>query len=271
MKKFFIILCILLLFAGVAFFAGWAQFGVPSGSVGVMRSKTHGLYPDLVREGEFRWIWYKLIPTNVTISAFRLDEQRGSVSIRGVLPSSQAYAAFAGADADFSYEFSASLSYFLDESSLVSLVEKHAIGGQDDLRVFEGNLSKDIGAFIQGRASDPSYFGDLEAVLEGGRSSALENDVRKEFPYVTDVSCLIQSVKFPDFALYRQLRGLYEEYLLQQREYLSAGIRQNAENRIESRLRFDELEKYGELLTRFPILIQYLSIERGLSAGNAGE
>jgi hypothetical protein len=42
--------------------------------------------------------------------------------------------------------------------------------------------------------------------------------------------------------------------------------------RLSSQLRFDELAKYGELLTKYPILLQYLSIENNqpgiTAAGN---
>jgi hypothetical protein len=35
-----------------------------------------------------------------------------------------------------------------------------------------------------------------------------------------------------------------------------------AESRIETQLRFDELERYGELFTKFPALLQYLELEK---------
>ena len=70
MKKFLITFFILLILAGVFFFLVWVQFSVPVGSYGVIASKTHGVDPQLVKSGEFRWVWYKLIPTNVKIAVF---------------------------------------------------------------------------------------------------------------------------------------------------------------------------------------------------------
>ncbi|MDR1419797.1 MAG: hypothetical protein LBI86_05445 [Treponema sp.] len=266
MKKFFFSFIIILILAGLAFFAGWAQLAVPPGSIGVMRSKTHGLDPSPVREGEFRWVWYRLIPTNVTITAFRLAGQRHSVSIKSTLPSAETYNNFTGAGTDFSCEFSASLSYILDGDSLIPLIEKHSINGQDELEAFEDRLSEEIGSFMETRlVSDPLYGENLEKILEDGKSADLEADIQKAFPYIKNVSCLIHTAVFPDFALYRQVRGLYEEYLVKQGEYLSSVLNRNAENRIDSRFRFDELEKYGELLSKYPILIQFLSIEKGIA------
>ncbi|MDR0600792.1 MAG: hypothetical protein LBG42_00275 [Treponema sp.] len=266
MKKFFFGFIIMLILGGLAFFSGWAQFAVSPGAVGVMRSRTHGLDPLPVREGEFRWVWYKLIPTNVTITVFRLNERRHSVSIKNTLPSAEVYKGFTASGADFSYEFSASLSYTIDEASLVSLVEKHSINSQDELEAFEERLSGEIGIFIQGLLeSDSGYADDVEKILGSGKNERLERDIRKAFPYIKNVSCPIHTAVFPDFALYRQARGLYEEYLAKQREYLSSILNQDAENRIDTRFRFDELEKYGELLTKYPVLIQFLSIEKGIA------
>ncbi|MDR1105183.1 MAG: hypothetical protein LBL44_02400 [Treponema sp.] len=265
MKKFLFSLVIIVILGAAAFFAGWAQLAVPPGSVGVMRSKTHGLDPSPVKEGEFRWVWYRLIPANTVITAFRLAERRHSVSIKNTLPSAETYGSFTGTGADFSYEFSASLSYMLDGDSLISLIEKHSISGQDELEAFEDRLSGEIGAFMEASlVSDPLYSGNLEKILEDGKSAGLEEDIRKAFPYIKNVSCLIHTAVFPDFALYRQIRGLYEEYLGKQREYLSSVLNQDAGNRVDARFRFDELEKYGELLTKYPILIQFLSIEKGV-------
>jgi hypothetical protein len=263
MKKFFLSFVIILILAGLAFFAGWAQLAVPPGSVGVMRSKTHGLDAELIQEGEFRWVWFKLIPTNVTISVFRLDERRYSLSIKNTLPSAGVYSVFTGISNDFSYELSASLSYSLDEKFLISLINEHSIDGQDKLEAFEEELSGKIRTFVQSRlSSEPDYTDNLEEILASGRNPALEKDIQKAFPYIKNVSCLINAAVFPDFALYRHIRGLYEDYLEKQREYLSSGMNLNAENRINARLRFDELEKYGELLTKYPILIEYLSLEK---------
>jgi len=34
---------------------------------------------------------------------------------------------------------------------------------------------------------------------------------------------------------------------------------------MESQLRFEELGKYGELLTKYPILLDYMALEKGES------
>jgi hypothetical protein len=42
---------------------------------------------------------------------------------------------------------------------------------------------------------------------------------------------------------------------------LSGNILERVKNRIDFRIRFDELELYAELLTKYPILLEYLALE----------
>jgi hypothetical protein len=265
MKKFIAALIFLIILGGAAFFFGWAQLTVPPGTYGVMRSKTHGVDPGLIREGEFRWVWYKLIPTNVDITVYRLDRVEHPFSVKNTLPSGGTYAAFAGITADFSYEVSAVLSFSINPELLISLISHHNIGSQADLDAFETTVAGNIESFILRRTGlSEEAAGDFEDMLRTGSSPELENAVRASFPYIENINCLFRTAQFPDFALYRQVRGVYEDFLSRQQEYLSGGLMEKAEARIDSQLRFDELARYGELLTKYPVLIQYLAIENGI-------
>jgi len=46
-----------------------------------------------------------------------------------------------------------------------------------------------------------------------------------------------------------------------QKEYASGNIREMVKTRIDSKLHFDELELYGALLTKYPILLEYMALE----------
>ncbi|GHV61166.1 hypothetical protein AGMMS49587_04590 [Spirochaetia bacterium] len=270
MKKFFAGLIILLILGGAGFFLGWAQLTVPSGSYGVLRSKTHGLDERLIREGEFRWVWYKLIPTNVTIQVFTPDRIEKTLTFRGSLPSGDVYAAFSSLNADFSYEVSANVSFNIRADALISLVSEKNLAGQDDLAAFEEGLAADVEAFIRSQLEIlGENEGEIQSILGSGRSPALEDAIKRAFPQIENLSCRIPAAIFPDFALYRQSRSIYEDFLAKQREYLSAGIGAEAGKQFDSRFRFDELARYGELLTKYPILLQYLALEDG-AAGRTG-
>jgi hypothetical protein len=271
MKKFFVLVFLVVL-AGGAFFLGWAQLTVPPGSYGVMRSKTHGIDPRLIREGEFRWVWYKLLPTNAVITVFSLSPVDCPVEIHGTLPLADSYMSLAGIKADFSYEINGSISFTLKPDSLPSLVAGEALEDQNALDNFEERLAGKIKTFaverLRAYAEDAEEIGD---VLGFSSAPQLEEEILQEFPDIENLSCGFYGVRFPDFDLYRLLKTIYEDYLEQQRAILREDIAVSAGRHMASRLRFDELEKYGELLTRYPALLQYLALENGISQDPGAE
>jgi len=264
MKKFFITILILIVLGGVGFFFGWVQFQVPTGLYGVINSKTHGVDPVPVHSGEFRWIWYKLIPTNVEISLFNLEYMQFPINFNSKLPSGDTYAAFLGlTNADFRWELKGELAFNIKPEYLVRLTVLHHLSSQDDLNAFMQKTAKDIEHIILQNLNSISSADDsarVEKILSGNTDAQMELEIRTEYPEIDKFNFTIQSVKIPDFILYRQLRLMYDEYLAKQREYVTAEFGRRAENHIESQLRINELERYGELLSKYPILLDYLQL-----------
>jgi hypothetical protein len=262
MKKFFIVFFILVLIAGAGLFFGWAQLGVPPDSFGVIMSKTHGTHPRLVQAGEFQWVWYKLIPTNTKTAVFRLSPVNFSFSARSSLPSGRVYASFAGIDDDFSWEIDAAITFSLRPEAIVRLVSDNNIGAQEDLANFERETAKQIeAAILRYFDLEEEFSGQIEDLLKSGESPWIEQEIQKQFSAIGGLSVKVRSVKFPDFTLYARAKELYETYIALQKEYIFEDLREIAKNRVDSQFRFDELEQYGELLTKYPILIEYLALE----------
>ena len=262
MKKFFITLLILVALAGTAFFFGWVTFAVPPGSYGVINSKTHGTEPQIVESGQFRWIWYRLIPTNVKISIFRLEQQQFPIDFNSTLPSGDIYAQFVGlGNTDFSYELKGDISFVINPDYLVSLVTINNLENQQDLNNYMQDTANSIKLIILNTLSSGEMDSDrLENILSGKQDAGLEQAIKGRFPEIKDFSFVITTAKYPDFLLYREIRNIYEEFLTKQREVITNSFGQMAENHIESQLLFTELEKYGELLTKYPILLEYLAL-----------
>ena len=256
MKKFIITLFVLLILGGLGLFFGWASSGVPPDAYGLIYSKTHGLDTRLVKPGEFRWVWYKLIPTNTTTAVFRLNPVTHEFSTRDTLPSGRVYAAFAGLEEDFSWELRATFSFNLKPEALIPLVTSFNIVSQEELTLHENDIAEQIEAFIL------RHMDAIEELLKDGESPQLEREIQGQFPLVTNISIRVKSARFPDFELYRQTQGLYEDYIALQRDIISGELREKARGRIESYHRFDELERYGALLTKYPLLLDYLTLER---------
>ena len=262
MRKFLVCFFIFIILGGTGFYFGWAQMRVPPDSFGVIRSKTHGIDENLIRPGEFRWIWYKLIPTNTKTVVFRLDMVSHDFLARNNLPSGSMYSAFAGIGEDFSWEISASFSFNLKPEAIIPLVSTHNIGTQEDLAQFEQELAGQIESFILRRMDFTEEFeSQLEPLFRQGESPALERDILVQFPFIQNFSLHIKSAQIPDFSLYRQMRDLYNEYIALQKEHFYIVLSDNARNRAETRARIDELELYGDLITRFPLLLDYMVME----------
>jgi hypothetical protein len=264
MKRFFSTLFFILLVAGLGFFFGWAQMGVPPDSVGVIRSKTHGVDPRPVRAGEFRWVWYKLIPANARTDVFRLNTVNREFSAKNNLPSGPVYSAFYGVEGGFSWQMNAAFSFNLRSESLIPLVTAYNISTQDELEALERDIADQIEAFILRRSNSGGDFtGQIEDLLKNGGSSGLTAEIGKAFPPVTGFSLRVKSADIPDFNLYLQIKSLYDEYIAGQKQYISESLKEKSMERVGTFLRFGELEQYGALLTKYPILLEYLELEGG--------
>jgi hypothetical protein len=261
MKNFFITFLFLVLIAAAGLFFGWAQLGIPPDGYGVIRSKTHGLYPRLIQPGEFKWIWYKLIPTNTTTTVLRLNHVTREFNAKRELPSGRIYSAFAGIDDDFSWEINAFFSFSLSPYVIIPLFSDNHINSQEDLASYEESIARDVENFILRRIDQEDASGQVETLLTNGENPEFDKEILERFPVMYNFSLRVRSAKLPDFALYRQARGLFEDYITLQREYIADHIENKAKNRIDSIIRFNELELYGELLTRYPILLDYMSLE----------
>jgi hypothetical protein len=265
MKKAFGLFIVLIILAGAAFFFGWAQLPVPPGSYGALRSKTHGMDPAVIREGEFRWVWYKLIPANATTLIFTPNRVSVPVSAGGTLPLAATYAEKTEIAADFSYSIEADLSFSIKPDSLPSLALTRGVADQAALEEYEKGLAREIDFFARERLASYAAQDQLSDGTEpyGGlraASARLEGEIGSAFPDVENLSYVIRSARMPDFALYATARSLYAGYLKRQRELLGEEIAGRAERSVNDRFRFVELEKYGELLTKYPVLLQYLEL-----------
>ena len=267
MKKFLLFLVILIALAGTVFFLGWAQLTVPNGSYGVMRSKTHGLDSEIIRDGEFRWIWYKLIPTNVKISVYTLGPVKRTIRSSGNLSSGQVYTALAGLEADFSWEIAGELSFSLRPEALPEFTARANVIDDEGLQKAEEELALRIENVVMDRLrilADSEDELKIESLLISGSIPELNSEIERIFPEIENLICTIRTVRYPDFALYQSVKSLYRDYLERQNAVLNLDITREAGKRIDTRLRLDELAKYGELLTKYPILLEYLALEKSI-------
>jgi hypothetical protein len=269
MKKFFTVLIILIALGAVCFFIGWAQIAVPHNAYGILRSKTHGIYRQTIADGKFTWLWYRLIPANTNIAVFNIKNQTVPVEAAGTLPQAEVYTSFVGLKTSFSWQVSGSASFTINPEMLPLLAEHFHISNQTELDAYTAELCSQIEPFIEQRLAYYCEQPDaLEQINSDGGYEQLNNDIRTAFPYISALSCSLNVKQFPDYSLYNSAKSLYDEYISHQRDILNAQVSANAAERINAQFRLDELARYGELLTKYPILLDYLKLSNG-GAGNA--
>jgi len=261
MKKFITTLLFLVIIAGAVLFFGWAQLGIPPDGYGVIRSKTHGLYPHLIQPGEFRWLWYKLIPTNTETAVFRLNPINHEFTTENTLPSGKVYSTFAGIEDDFTWSINAAISFSISPDAIIPLFSANTVNSQEDLTRYEKDIAGQIEGFILRRIEQEDNSAQVETLLKNGENPWFETEILHEFPFLQNFSLKVKSAKYPDFTLYRQAKSLFNDYMAVQKEYASGNIREMVKTRIDSKLHFDELELYGALLTKYPILLEYMALE----------
>jgi hypothetical protein len=265
-KKFFLTFVILVIIAGALFFAGWAQLSVPVGSVAVIRSKTHGDSEKLIRAGEFQWLWYKLIPGNVSMAVFTIKPDSISIENHGSLPHAESYSELSGLQSDFSWEVGGTVSYSINEEKLPELIRQNSIEDQNSLLEYQQNISGDIKDYVLQCIN--VFFEQSAELVDDSRQTTgnsvipdIANKIQAQFPLLGNISCYITIKKYPDFARYALSKELYQEYINRQKRILQGEVISRSDKHISSELRFRELAQYGELLTKYPILLEYLSIE----------
>lgn len=254
----------ILILGGVVFFIGWVQFAVPPGAYGVMRSKTGGVDAVTLRNGEFRWAWERLLPTNAVVITFVPKTVEKNLEVSGTLPSADLYAELIGAAGDFSYEIQGTFSFSVKGDALPRMAANMNILDQDALDAWQRVAAEDMAAFavrrLRAYAEDSA---DAELLLGPSVHPRLLADMERAFPEVTLHSFSLRRIRFPDLALYGAAKALYQEYLAGQRVLWTTEAAEAGEKNVALRKRLDELSRYGELLTKYPALLDYLAIEAG--------
>lgn len=255
MKKFSVFLIILVLLGGAGFFAGWVELALPLGSVGVLRSKSHGVAPAVVKPGGVHWVWYRLIPTNTELLSFKPEPVSGSLQLSGVLPQADAYKRFAGNGANFAWQVTLDYSFTIDEAALPALVSEKGVEDDEGLARYAADIASHIERAARRVPVTEEFFANpsLPEFLD---------EVREAFPQIAALDVSWTAVSAPDFALYRTGEALYNVFIDRQRALLEPEAGAEAARNIANQFRFDELERYGELFSKYPSLLEYIQLEK---------
>jgi hypothetical protein len=269
----------LLAFAIAMFCAGWVQFSVPAGKYGVLVSKTGGIDPDPIIPGKFRWQWERLLPTNARVVPFDLSPVTVTVSATGTLPSGELYSKMLEGDPDFSWSVTVVLSGRVEAGKLPALVRDMTItaqGGLDDwTKARLNSLGTDaINRVIADLASESAATGaPVNPVVPVGNPAAFADALRASLSIASAgqieiLECAPTVRKIPDMSLYSLAGSTYADYQSARRDLFAKTAAKEADSAVSEYLQIERFGRWGELLTKYPILIDFLAVAKD-DAGQA--
>jgi hypothetical protein len=258
---------ILLVCAIAVFFIGWVQFSVPVGKYGILISKTGGVNSKTIIPGAFRWQWEKLIPTNTTIITYDLTPKTYSISAEGILPSGDLYQRMLEGNPDFSWKIGISISGRVAPRYLPYLVRLFDIKDQTSLdnwvkqRVasITENAGRSIIADVMKNSSQyPDLSSNPERIAEllKTKIAGLSNNEIE----ILDITP--QNIRIPDFNLYALAAQTYTDYQTQRQALFNKTAASEADTAVAEYLQIERFARWGELLTKYPILIDFLALPK---------
>ncbi|MQY76082.1 MAG: hypothetical protein GH155_00435 [Spirochaeta sp.] len=266
MKALIIILVILFLLAGAAFFAGWIQMLLPAETYGVIFTKTGGLDKKVVYPGEFSWRWERLIPTNLTLYKYKLTAYKLESTLKGTLPSAETYSSVLQEKPDFSYEIKLTAALRIRPEKLVDLTAEEKITPdnlEDFLKSRADTLAQKFSKTILKSPEVPA-----ETITTSALTQKFKQSIPNFFPELEITDLAVLNVKLPDMELYSRARESYFNIMAvreaSQVEIAAQVIAEQEEhylNQQRERENLELLRQYGELLSKHPILIKFLYLK----------
>ena len=267
MKKFVFFLIFIILLAGTVLYFGWVK--VPENSYGVFFSTITGYDKNILETGNFYFRWQKLIPKNSNTYIINNSFRKRDITIKGLLPSGDVYSQVLQGNPNFSYSVSIAVTYSINKDFVKEYVkgkEANALSDQTGIDNFFNQTDKSIQSLIKNYIE----IGFLTN-LQGTQSNAnielntFSSEMLKEKILANISGIIISELSvidryFPDINLYRVAAKQYTEISNDRKRILLEAELKTASKDAELARRFETLQKYGELLDKYPILIEYFKI-----------
>ena len=263
MKKVIVFVIILILLGSAVFFFGWIQIHLAGDQYAVIFTKTRGWEPEVIVPGTFSWRWERLIPTNTEIHIFTVSPRSSRISTSGSLPGAVTYAEIFDIQPDFSYELNFSVTYRLFPASLPGLAADKGLR-PENMEAWYADLDGfvlDEAVSILRVSIDALKDEDSILSIVSSFTSTLESALVKELPYIEVLTVSPHVIELPDIDLYMEAKERYFQLLSVKSDTAAQSLARASERKIEQDMKLDLLERYGELLTKYPILLDYFSLD----------
>jgi hypothetical protein len=261
MKKLVFLFILLLIAGGCVFFFGWIQILIPAETYAVVFTKTGGFDSRVVEPGKFVWRWERLIPTNMTLYKFELAPYATRASFRSGLPSAELYSSVLPERPGFNFEADIELEIRVRPESLPVLVSEAELRPEGLAQYYEG-----IAADYAQAVAESAYRDATLSVFELQKSIAA--DFASRYPDLEVISVRLRRLERPDTKLYALAQSTYQELVETQQEARKSAAGQLALEQARAsagiekeRASLELLSEYGELLTKYPVLLQAIYVQ----------
>lgn len=261
MKKVIISFILLLICGGVAFFFGYIL--IPQDQYAIINTTLFGFDEKVYPPQTFMWRWEKLLPTVFNLYTFHLAPYTAEIEspMKGSLyPSGNDYAKGLGENFDFSFEISLSLKFGIIPDKLLDLVKNGL--RPENLESWYKDMTMTISESLFRIITDnPEIFVKLTRKEYITRIQDILGD-NKEFDGITILDINPKKINIPDYDAYRAIKAAYLKHLEFQTTLNNEKIM--AENKLYLEAIQKEIEiirnieKYGEILTKYPAILDYL-------------
>lgn len=259
MKRFLVLLLLLAVIGGTVFFFGWVQLQIPAGANGVIFTKTNGWEETVAQPGTFIWRWQRLIPTNLTLYIFPATDRTFTVRSSGSLPGAGSLAPLVDDTAVFRYSAQVSVSLQVQPSALPTLAREENLrpDSLDDylnrIETQAVELATDAIDEVLQAPTDP-------AIRVAEVSQRVKEQLQSGYPNVDVLSVAVTELSLPDAAVYEEARTLLRQVMQARATALQAAAESLAEQQTSDAAQLTRLERYGEILDQYPVLLEYFRV-----------
>jgi hypothetical protein len=262
-KRFLVILLVILILGGTIFFFGWVQLQIPAGTHAVIFTKTNGWEAQPLSPGTFVWRWQRLIPTNLSLYLFPAEPRRISLEATGTLPGGEVLSTLLEDSDAFSYRLSLTMAFSIRANSLPALAETESLrpdtieSWYDQIEARLAELATRTLVSVMQRSDTPSAAETLEQL-----SSEIRSAIESSFPEITVDSIAATQLTLPAVVLYQRAQELAEGVMEARAQALRAAADELAEQQTSDQNQLDRLERYGQILDQYPVLLEYFRVGR---------
>jgi hypothetical protein len=257
MKKFVVTLIILLILAGTGFGFGYVPLRLDPGTTAVLFSKTSGWGSEPYEAGTFAWAWQLLIPTNATLYVFDESSRDVRVETSTLLPSAELYAAYLADEPQMTQRFRGTVRYRIGASAIARLAPEGLRPDGVD-RWYEDMDTRVTSLTIRLVAQ---AIEDADANLTAEELTAtITSGIEEAIPEISLNSVVVRELTLPDVELYRLGRESYTAVQEARMAALVAAEQELAVVQATTDQQFLTFERYGQILTEYPVLLEYLEI-----------